>query len=45
MTILIVDIAENMLSSLSTIFSRAKEEMLENDIEYELFSRMQNMEI
>ncbi len=45
LAILIVDIAENILSSLSRIFSSTKEEMLQNDIEYELFSRMQNMEI
>ena len=43
--ILIVNILEMILSSVTEIFSKAKNDLLRNDIQLNMFKRMENMEI
>jgi len=43
--ILIVNILEKVLTSITEILSKAKNDLLKNDIQLNMFRRMENMEI
>lgn len=43
--ILLVNIIETVLSSLTQIFSKSKQDLLRNEIQFELYSKMKDMEI
>lgn len=43
--ILLVEIIERFLSSIASIFTNSKKDLMKNEIQFNLFSKMENMEI